>query len=179
MDIARLEELKEDLLHGRLAPHRRLLIGVGLFMIAFWTITIAGGYLLVTHAMDDNQSTAARGVNTPSQVGLLFAGHRPSELVNSLVFLNRVKVEPASETAQVYYAGDDSGTRMLVVAHQPGVPTDEAVANVMGTIRPLTTDLMKKWKLSKDEQKALKVQGVYLDAESIKVHKSNASIARK
>jgi hypothetical protein len=38
---------------------------------------------------------------------------------------------------------------------------------------------MKKWKLSKDEQKALKVQGVYLDAESIKVHKSNASIARK
>ena len=179
MDLTRLEELKDDLLHGRIARHRRLLIGVGLFTIAFWTITLVGGYFLVTHAMDDNQASATRGVNTPTQVPLLFAGHRPSELVNSLVFLNRVKIEPASDAGKVYYAGDDSGTRLLVVAHKPGAPTGEAVANVMGTIRPLTSDLLKKWKFSKDEQKTLKQQGVYLEAESMKIHKTPASIAQK
>ncbi|MGZ4788058.1 MAG: hypothetical protein ACXVZX_06030 [Terriglobales bacterium] len=179
MDLARLEELKQDLLNGRLGRHRRLLIGLGLFTLAFWTITVAGGYFLVTHAMDDNQATSTRGINTPTQVALLFAGHRPAELVNSLVFLNRVKIEPASDAAKVYYTGDESGTRLLVVAHQPSAPSEEAVANVMGTIRPLTSDLLKKWKFSKQEQKVLKAQGVYLDAESLKVRKSAATVAQK
>lgn len=179
MNLSRLEELKQDLLNGRFERHRRLLIGFGLFMVAFWTLTLAGGYFLVTHAMDDNHATATRGINTPSQVGLLFTGHRPQDLVNSLVFLNRVKLQPASDAAKVYYVDDDSGARLLVVAHQPSAPTDEAVANVMGTIRPINSAELKKWKLSKDEQKALKAQGVYLDAESLKVHKDAATLAKK
>ncbi len=179
MDVEALERLKDDLLHGRIFEHRRLLVGMAVFMLAFFAVTLVGGYLLVTHAMDDNHATATRGINTPSQVGLLFTGHRPAELVNSLVFLNRVKLEPASKTGQIYYAGDDSGTRMIVVSHQPGAPNDDATANVMGTIRPVTSDLMKKWKLSKEEQKAVKAQGVYLEAESLKVKKDAATVASK
>ena len=178
MDIGRLEELKQDLLNGRLGRHRRLLISLGLFLLAFWTVSIGVGYFLITHAMDDNQASANRGINTPSQIGLLFTGHKPTELVNSLVFLNRVKLEPVSDAANIYYVSDDSGTRLLVVAHQPNAPADDAVANVMGTIRFLNPAMIKKWKLSKEEQKTLKAQGVYLDAESLKVKKSNPTVAK-
>ena len=170
MDITRLEQLKTDLLNGEILKHRRLLIGAGLFFVAFWGLTIVGGYFLVTHAMDDNQVTATRGINTPSDVALLFDGHRPSELVNSLVYLNRVKLDP-TEVGSVYYAGGEDGKRLLVVSHAPNSPKDEAVANVMGTIRPVNTELLKKWKLDKEEQKAVKAQGVYLEADSVRVQK--------
>jgi len=178
MDVATLEQIKNDLLNGRILKHRRLLIAAGLFVFAFWTITIAGGYFLVTHAMDDNQASATRGVNTPTQVALLFSDHRPAELINSLVFLNRVKLEP-TEGGEAYYACDDSSTRLIVVAHQPGAPSTESVANVMGTVRPVTATLLKKWKLSKEEQKLVKEQGIYLDAESLKVQKGPATVAKR
>jgi len=170
MDVAKLEQIKNDLLNGEILKHRRLLIATGLFVFAFWTVTIVGGYFLVTHAMDDNHITAQRGVNTPTQVALLFDGHRPFELINSLVFLNRVKLEPGA-VSSVYYAGDDAGERLLVVTHGSNAPTNESVANVMGTVRPVNAELLKKWKLNKEEQKAVKAQGVYLEADSVKVQK--------
>jgi hypothetical protein len=177
MDVARLEQLKQDLLNGDLFKHRRLLIGFGLFLVAFWAVTIAGGYFLVTHAMDDNQ-VSARSVNTPSNVSLLFEGHHPYQLINSIVFLNRVKLAPASDNASLYYAGDDS-QKLLVVFHGSSAPADESVANVMGTLRPVSTEILKKWKLSKDELKAIKAQGIYLEADSVKVQKAPQTVAKK
>ena len=178
MDVARLEQLKHDLLHGEILKHRRLLIVTGMFLVAFWTVTLVGGYFLVTHAMDDNQMTIRREVDTPSQVSLLFDGHRPYDLINSLVFLHRVKLSP-TPAGNVYYAGDDSGGRMLVLAHTSKAPSDESIANVMGTLQPINSGLLKKWKLSKEEQKAAKAQGVYLEAESIKVQPPSPTMARK
>ena len=178
MDVARLEQLKYDLFHGEILKHRRLLIGLGIFLVAFWTVTIAGGYVLVTHAMDDNHVAAQRSLNTPSQVSLLFDGHHAYQLINDIVFLNRVKLAPASEATNVYYAGDE-GEKLLVVAHESNAPADESVANVMGTLRPVNSELLKKWKLTKEEQKAIKAQGVYLEAESVKVQKDSATVAKK
>lgn len=178
MDVARLEQLRYDLLHGEILKHRRLLVGVSIFLVAFWTLTIAGGYMLVTHAMNDDQIASQRAINTPTQVALLFDGHRPYDLVNSVVFLNRVKLEPAT-ASHVYYAGDDSGPRLLVVDYATGAPADPSVANIFGTVRPLNAGLMKKWKLSKAEQKTLKTQGVYLEAQSVKVQKDSTTLARK
>lgn len=179
MDVTRLEQIKNDLLRGDFVKHRRLLMGVGLFTIAFWAITIVGGYFLVTHAMDDNQVTAQRGINTPTDISSLFAGH-PYQMLNDLVFLNRVTVAPASESAaNVLYATDQAGNKMLVVNQKPGSPTEEKIANVMGTLRPLTPQLLKKWKLSKEDQKAAKAQGIYLEAQSLKVQKNTATLAER
>jgi len=133
-------------------------------------VTIVGGYVLVTHAMDDTQVTSHNGINTPTQLAPLFEGHRPADLVNSQVFLNRVTLEPTNAES-VYYATDEKGDRMLVSAHSRNAPTVESVVNVMGIMRPVSTDMLKKWKLSKDEQKEAKAQGVYLDAETVKVKK--------
>jgi len=178
MDVARLEQLKQDLLNGDILKHRRLLVGLGLFLLAFCVVTLAGGYMLVTHAMDDNQVAAQRSTNTPSQVALLFEGHQPNQLINDIVFLNRVKLSPAGDASNVYYAGDES-QKLLVVAHGSGAPADEAVANVMGTLRPVSAELLKKWKLSKDDQKAVKAQGVYLEAQSVKVPKGSSTLEKK
>lgn len=171
MDVVALEELKNDLLNGEILKHRRLLAGLAIFLVAFTALTIVGGYVLVTHAMNENQVTNVRGINTPSEVSLLFEGHHPTELINNLVFLNRVKLSSASEkSSNVYYAGDES-QKLLVVSHGTTNPPDQSVANVFGTVRPLTSEMMKKWKLSKQEQKELKKQGVYIDAQSVKVPK--------
>lgn len=178
MDVARLEELKHDLLHGEILKHRRLLVIVGLCMLAFWTVAIIGGYMLVTHSMDDNQMTSRRAVDTPSQISLLFAGHRPYDLINDLVYLNRVKLSPTS-TGNLYYATDDNGNRLLVVAHSSKAPSDESVAGVMGTLRPISAELLKKWKVNKEDQKTLKAQGVYLEAESVKAQKDTSTLASK
>jgi len=178
MDVARLEQLKNDLLHGEILKHRRLLILTGLFMFVFMAATLLGGYFVVTHAMDDSAMASRRVVDTPSQVSLLFAGHRPYDLVNDIVYLNRVKLSP-TPGGDVYYAADDSGSRMLVMAHSSKAPSDEAVASVMGTVRPITPALLKKWKLSKAEGKAARTQGVYLDAQSVKVHKDSPTLASR
>jgi len=179
MDYARLEELKTDLLNGDIMKHRHLLIGTGLALIAFWAVTLVGGYYVVTHALDDNHVSTQRSVNTPSQVGLLLADHRPSQLINSIVFLNRVKLKP-SETSNVYYAGEDEGQKLVVVSHASGTPIDDSVVNVMGTVRPVSAELLKKWKLTKDEQKAVKAEGIYIDAESVKkVQHATATVAKK
>jgi hypothetical protein len=178
MDVARLEQLKYDLLHGEILKHRRLLMITGVFMFVFMTATLVGGYFVVIHAMDDNQITNRRAVDTPSQVSLLFVGHRPYDLINDIVYLNRIKLSPTPE-GNVYYAADDSGSRMLVIAPSSKAPGDERTASVMGTVRPVTPALLKKWKLSKDEQKAIKAQGVYLEADSVKVQKDASTLASK
>ena len=178
MDVARLEELKQDLLHGNILKHRKLLIVTGLCMLLFWTVAIVGGYKLVTHAMDDNQMTSRRVVDTPSQISLLFSGHRPYDLINDLVYLNRVKLSPTS-TGNVYYATDENGDRLLVVAHSSKAPSDETVAGVMGTIRPISSAQLKKWNISKEQQKELKAQGVYVEAESLRREKTSATVASK
>ena len=168
--VARVEQLRNDLLNGDILKHRQLLIGAALFVFAFAALTIAGGYFLVTHAMDDNQTTSSHSINTPTDVALLFEGHKPFELVNSLVYLNRVKLE-ATEVGSVFYAGGEDGKRLLVVTHGTNPPATDSVANLMGTVRPVNTELLKKWKLNKEEQKAVKSQGVYLEADSVRVQK--------
>lgn len=176
MDLARIEELRHDLLHGEIFKHRRLLMVVGTCMIAFWGVAIFGGYLLVTHAMDDNQLASRQAVDTPSQISLLFAGHRAQDLTNDLVYLNRVKLTP-TPVGHLYYATDENGDRLLVMSSK--APSEDALAGVMGTLRPVNWALLKKWKMSKDEQKALREQGVYLDAESVKLQKDSSTLASK
>jgi hypothetical protein len=111
-------------------------------------------------------------------VSLLFEGHHPYQLINNIVFLNRVKVAPASDKASLYYAGDEP-QKLLVLFHGANAPADEAVANVMGTLRPISTEILKKWKLSKEEQTAIKAQGVYLEADSLKIQKTPQTVAKK
>lgn len=178
MDVSRLEELKRDLLSGNILKHRRLLMSLGMLFVAFWTVTIIGGYFLVTHAMNDNQVSSRRDIDTPSKISLLFAGHEPSELINDLVFLNRVKLLPA-DSGDAFYISDDSGARLLVEPHGNKNTGEESVANVMGTLRPINAALLKKWKLSKAEQKEAKKMGVYLDAESVKVQKNSSTLAKR
>jgi len=71
------------------------------------------------------------------------------------------------------------GNRVLVMANTSKVPADESTANVMGTLRPVNSELLRKWKLSKEEQKAIKAQGVYLQADSVKVQKGSPTLAKK
>jgi hypothetical protein len=179
MDLTRLEQIKTDLLRGDFLKHRRLLLGVGLATAVFWTVTFVGGYFLVTHAMDDNHITAQHGVNTPTDISSLFTNQRPYQLVNDLVFLNRVNVAPASdEVPNLLYASDQSGNKLLVVTESKAFSSEEKTANVMGTLRLITPQLLKKWKLSKDDQKAAKAQGIYLEAESLKAQKTPATMAK-
>jgi hypothetical protein len=90
-----------------------------------------------------------------------------------------VKLEPG-DAGNVYFASDSEGHRLLVVAHTAKAPKDEAVVSLVATVRPVSSDLLKKWKLDKEEQKTIKAQGLYLEADSIKTKATaSATVARK
>jgi hypothetical protein len=179
MDVAKLEQLRADLLQGNFRKHRQLLITTGLLLVAFWAITIAVGYFAVNRWIEDEHVTVSKALNTPSQFGPLLTDHRRSDLVNSIVYLNRVKLEPG-DADSLYFATDDQGNRMVVVSQSANAPSQNAVVSIMATIRPVSPALLKKWKLDKEEKKTIQAEGLYLEAESIKT-KSGASetVARK
>jgi hypothetical protein len=179
MDTAKLEQLRTDLLNGDISKHRRLLMVAGLLMVAFWIATITVGYYAVKNYSTDDRVNVQHGVNTPSRLDSLTSARQPADLVNSIVYLNRVKLEP-SDASNVYFASDSEGHRMLVVSQAPHAPKQDSVVNLLGTVRPVSNDLLKKWKLDKEQQKTIKAQGLYLEAESIKTKATpSATVAKK
>jgi hypothetical protein len=178
MYVERLERFRDRLLRGEVLTRRGMLIFSGVCTVAFLIAAVVGGYTLVAHAMDENRMLSRHPVDTPSQISLLFAGHDPADLVNYRVYLNRVTLTPAP-AGNAYYATDEKGDRLLVVAHDPKRPSDDAVASVTGTVRPLNYTLLKELKISKAERKTLKAQGVYLDAAAVKIRSNTSTIAHK
>jgi len=176
MDVARLEQFRDKLLSGEVVTRQRLLIVSGLFTLVFFAATIIGGYTLITHAINENLMLSRHPVDTPSDISLLFAGHHADELINDRVYLNRVTLSRAA-AGNTYYATDETGDRLLVVAHGSKTHPDEAVASVIGTVRPINYSLLKEWKVSKAEQKRLKSQGIYLDAAAVKIRSNTSTIA--
>jgi hypothetical protein len=166
MDFSRIEQLRDELLQNR-----RLAITAGLVVVAFWMVTLVGGFLLVRHALEEDR-VSTHTVNTPTQVALLF-DNPASETVNHIVYFNDVKIEPGP-TDDIYFAVGAKGKSVLVVATGSKTPSDADAVDIQGTIRivpPLTT-LTKKWKLSKEDAARVKEQGIYIEAAEIKADRS-------
>ena len=176
MDIARLEQLRDELLHNR-----KYAAIAGVLVLAFFVATLAGGYLLVRGAMDDNRASVSRVTNVPTQLSSLLTDNR-NEVVNHIVFFNDVRLE-AGPTEDLYYAVGAAGDRVLVVSQGKKSPsTDFEQVDVKGTVRSLPTlsTLTKKWKLDKQELKAVREQGIYIEAAEIVARRpGNSKFARK
>lgn len=162
MDFARIQQLRHELLQNR-----RLAITAGFVVIAFWIVTIVGGYFLVRHAFDDDH-VSVRSLNTPTQIGLLLDDSMP-DLIYHIVYFNDVKIE-SGPTDDVYFATGPKGTSVLVVATGRKTPNDTDAVDIRGTVRPIPplSTLTRKWKLSKDQVKAVRKQGIYIEADDIK-----------
>ncbi len=177
MDIARIEQLRDELLHNR-----KYAAIAGVLVVAFFMTTVLGGYLLVKSAMDDSRPSNARVTNVPTRLESLFSDDR-SDVVNHIVFFNDVRLEPGP-TDDVYYAVGAAGDRVLVLSQGKKVSSDNDQVDVRGTVRPLppTSTLSKKWKLDKEEVKAIREQGIYIEADQIIARRSKAiprSVAKK
>lgn len=128
--------------------------------------------------MSDERVATQSSANTPSKLGSLLAGHPSSDLVNNIVYLHHVKLEPGAMD-NVYYAVDEEGRRMVVVVNGAGAPKQESMANLLGTIRPVGAEQLKKWRLDKAEKGTVKAQGIYIEAERVKVQKEAAAMASR
>jgi hypothetical protein len=173
MDFARIERLRDELLHNR-----KYAAIAGVLLLAFWVVTLTGGYLLFRRALEDVRPVVASVVNVPTNVGSL-ATDRRSEVLNHIVFLNDVHLEPGP-TEGVYYAVGASGDRMLVISQGRKAAADNAQVDIKGTIRqiPPASTLSTKWKLNKEEQKAVREQGIYIEADEIIARHAKAVPAR-
>lgn len=167
MDFARIEQLRDELLQNR-----RLAITAGLVVVAFWIVTLVGGYFLVRHALAPDNANV-RSVNTPTQVGLLLNDSMP-DLINHIVYFNDVKIE-SGPSDDVYFATGAKGARVLVIATGHNAP-DAAAVDIQGTVRPVppVTTMTKKWKLTKAEAQKIKEDGIYIEAEDIRADRSVA-----
>jgi hypothetical protein len=172
----RIAQLRDRLLHDR-----KTLIASAVLLVLLSTTTLIAGIVAVRHAVQEDRITT-RASNAPSEVGLLLEDS-PNELFNHIVFFNDVRLE-AGPTNDVYFATSRDGESILVLS--TGAKSASALnadsVDVQGTVRavpPLST-LTKKWKLSKDQVKAIRKQGVYIEAESIRVKRNSPqSIAKK
>lgn len=172
----RITQLRNKLLHDRKA-----LAIAAVLLVLLSTTTLIAGIVAVRHAVQEDRITT-RAFNAPSEVGLLLEDS-PTELFNHIVFFNDVRLE-AGPTNDVYFATSKDGKSILVLS--TGAKSASALnadsVDVQGTVRavpPLST-MTKKWKLSKDQVKTIRKQGVYIEAESIRVkHSSPQSIAKK
>jgi hypothetical protein len=173
MDYARIEELRDELLHNR-----KYAAIAGVLLLGFFMATLAGGYLLFKRAVEDARPPVASVVNVPTNVGSLAADRR-SEVLNHIVFFNDVHLEPGP-TEDVYYAVSATGDRVLVVSQGKKTSTDNAQVDIKGTVRtvPPTATLTKKWKLDKQEQAAVKEQGIYIEADEIIARHARSAPAR-
>jgi len=172
MDMARIEQLRDEILHNR-----KYAALAAVLVLGFWAVTLAGGYLLFKRAMEDNRAPVASVVNVPTQLGSLLAENR-GEVVNHIVYFNDVHLEPGP-TDDVYYAVGAAGDRMLVLSQGKKSFSDGEQVDVKGTVRSLPpTATLKKWKLDKDEQKVLKGQGIYVEADEFIARRTKAAPAR-
>ncbi|HWR17097.1 MAG TPA: hypothetical protein VN577_19870 [Terriglobales bacterium] len=164
MDLSRIQQWRYEYLRSRKALAIAAAVFLVLSVVAFYS-----GYLLIKKTMEDSKVTA-RAINTPSQLGSLLNDYEPDQIANYIVYLNDVKLE-AGPTDNVYYAAGPRGNRLLVVAlgSKPALAEDETV-DISATIRrvPSTYEMKKKWKLDKAEIKALREQGIYIEAEAIR-----------
>jgi hypothetical protein len=175
MDIARIEQLRDELLHNR-----KYAALAGMLVLAFFAVTVVGGFLLVRSALDENRSPSSRVTNVPTQLGSLLSDNR-NEVVNHIVFFNDVRLEPGP-TDDIYYAVGAAGDRILVVSQGKKASSDTDQVDIQGTVRSLPTSstLTKKWKLDKQELKAVRDQGIYIEAAEIVARRpGNSKFARK
>jgi hypothetical protein len=175
MDIARIEQLRDELLHNR-----KYAAIAGVLVVAFFVASLAGGYLLLRGAMDDNRPSISSVTNVPTKLASLLADDR-GDVVNHIVFFNDVRLEPGP-TDDVFYAVGAAGDRMLVVSQGKKSLADADQVDIKGTVRPLPTlsTLTKKWKLDKQEVKAVRGQGIYIEASEIMARRvGNSKFARK
>lgn len=145
--------------------------------------TLLTGYHLMKRSVEDSRVTA-RPVNTPTKVGLLTEDHRPGEILNSVVYFNDVRLE-SGPMDNLYYAVGADGERLLVVAlgSKSAVGEDTPV-DIEGTVRslPPTSEMQQKWKLDKAEIKAIRSQGIFIEADSIQAKRparATANLAKK
>jgi hypothetical protein len=176
MDLQRIAQLRDELLHDR-----KWKITAAVLVLAFWVITIIAGVTFVRNAMREDR-VLAHSVNTPSQVNLILEDTMP-HLLNHIVYFNDVRLEQGP-SSDVYFASSNNGHSVLVVSK--GSKSASALnadsVDVQGTVRalPPTSTLSGKWKLSKDQVKALRDQGVYIEAESIRAKRPpSPSVAKK
>ena len=172
MDLSRIEQLRDELLHNR-----KYAALAAVLVLGFWAITLTGGYLLFKRAMEDNRAPVASVVNVPTQLGSLLAENR-GEVLNHIVFFNDVHLEPGP-TDDVYYAVGAAGDRLLVLSQGKKSFADGEQVDVRGTVRLVpTASTLKKWKLDKEEQKVLKGQGIYVEADEIIARKTKPAPSR-
>jgi hypothetical protein len=173
---AHIQQLRHGLLHNRKYAAIACVLVLG-----FWVITLAGGYLLVRHAMDDSHTAVSNVVNVPTKVGLLFSFDDRSDVVNNIVFFNDVHLQ-AGPTADLYYAVGAAGNRVLVSSQGSKSVPENGQVDIKGTVRYLPTSytLKKKWKLTKEEIKAAREQGIYIEADQITAQPGSPDrVARK
>jgi hypothetical protein len=172
MDIARIEQLRDELLHNR-----KYAAIAAVLVLGFWVVTLAGGYLLFKRAMEDNRPAVASVVNVPTKFASLVSDNR-NEVLNHIVFFNDVHLE-SGPVDNVYYAVGAAGDRVLVISQGKKSFSEGEQVDVKGTVRSVPTSAtLKKWKLDKDEQKALKDQGIYVEADEIIARRTKAAPAR-
>src|SRR4051812_36801339 len=176
MDLHQVEAMRDRLLHDR-----RITIGAGIISIVFMLVTFAVGAVLFKRAVDDSRYTT-RSIDTPTQVKLLLSENKPGEILNHIVFFHDVKLE-SGPADNVYYAVGSQGHKVVVVAlGTKTAMSDDATVDISGTVRtlPPTTEMKKKWKLDAEQIKAVKEQGVFIEADSIKADKpSQQRLARR
>lgn len=163
MDLSRIEQLRAEILHNR-----KYAVVASLVALAFFAVTLVVGFMIVRHAMDDDRPSVSSVVNVPTRVGLLFSYDEPSDVVNHIVFFNDVHLEPGPNDS-LYYAVGAAGHRVLVMSKGLKASPENAQVDIKGTVRliPATTVLKKKWKLTSEELKAAREQGVYIEADEI------------
>jgi hypothetical protein len=176
MDRSRIVQLRYELLHNR-----KYAAIAGVLVLGFWVATLAGGYLLFKRAMEDYGPPASNVVDVPTKIGLLFSYDSPREVVDQIVFFNNVRLE-SGPTDDIYYAVGAAGNRVLVISNGSKAAMGDSQVDIKGTVRRLPTiyTLKKKWKLSQEEIRAAREQGIYIEAEQIISQRATpARIARK
>jgi hypothetical protein len=168
------------LLRDELLQNRKYAAIAGVLALAFFAVTLIGGFILFRRAVNDTRPAVASVVNVPTKVGLLFSYDNASVL-NHIVFFNDVQLEPGP-TNNLYYAGGPNGHRVLVVSQGTKMASSDSQVDIKGTVRPLpsTSTLKNRWKLSKEELEAVQKEGIYIEADAITArHATPARVARK
>jgi hypothetical protein len=165
-DFAQAKLLRDELLENR-----KYAAIAGVLALAFFAVTLAGGFILFR-----------RAVNVPTKVGLLFSYDNANDVLNHIVFFNDVQLEPGP-TDNLYYAGSPNGHRVLVVSQgTKTASSDSPQVDIKGTVRalPSASTLKKKWKLSKEELEVVQKEGIYIEADAITARRvTPARVARK
>jgi hypothetical protein len=186
---ARMLQLRDRLLSNpkllqvrdQLLNNRKALVASLAMLLLLFVGTLVAGYHLVKRSIEDSRVTA-RSMNTPTKVGLLLEDQRPGDVLNHIVYFNDVRLE-SGPADNVYYAVGAEGKRLLVVAlGSKSVVGEDAPVDIEGTVRalPPSSEMRKKWKLDKEEIKAVRDQGIFIEADSIQAKKgSPRSLAKK